>query len=63
MEFGTGTEFDLLNAQNNYYTALRAYSQSRYDYLTSVLTLKLEAGRLTEHDLAAIDDLLVETGS
>jgi outer membrane protein len=63
VEFGTGTEFDLLNAQNNYYTALRAYSQSRYDYLTSVLTLKLEAGRLTERDLAAIDDLLVETGS
>jgi outer membrane protein len=63
VEFGTGTEFDLLNAQNNYYTAVRAYSQSRYDYLTSVLTLKLEAGRLTEHDLAAIDDLLIETGS
>jgi outer membrane protein len=63
VEFGTGTEFDLLNAQNNYYTALRAYSQSRYDYLTSALTLKLEAGRLTEHDLAAIDDMLIETGS
>jgi outer membrane protein len=63
VEFGTGTEFDLLNAQNNYYAALRAYSQSRYDYLTSVLTLKLEAGRLTEHDLAAIDDLLIETAS
>jgi outer membrane protein len=63
VEFGTGTEFDLLNAQNNYYAAVRAYSQSRYDYLTSVLTLKLEAGRLTEHDLAAIDGLLIETGS
>ncbi len=34
VEFGTGTEFDLLNAQNNYYAAVRAYSQSRYDYLT-----------------------------
>jgi outer membrane protein len=63
VEFGTGTEFDLLNAQNNYYAAVRAYSQSRYDYLTSVLTLKQQAGRLTEHDLAAIDDLLVEKGS
>jgi outer membrane protein len=60
VEFGTGTEFELLNAQNNYYAALRAYSQSRYDYLTSVLTLKQQAGRLSEHDLAAIDDLLVE---
>ena len=63
VEFGTGTEFELLDAQNNYYTAVRAYSQSRYDYLTSVLTLKQQAGRLSEHDLAAIDDLLVETGS
>jgi hypothetical protein len=25
--------------------------------------LKLEAGRLTEHDLAAIDDMLIESGS
>jgi outer membrane protein len=63
VEFGTGTEFDLLNAQNNYYAALRAYNQSRYDYLTNVLTLKQQAGRLNEHDLLAIDDLLVETGS
>jgi outer membrane protein len=63
VEFGTGTEFDLLNAQNNYYAAVRAYSQSRYDYLTNVLTLKQQAGRLSEHDLAAIDDLLIESGS
>jgi len=63
VEFGTGTEFDLLNAQNNYYAALRAYSQSRYDYLTNVLTLKQQAGRLNEHDLLAIDELLVEAGS
>jgi len=63
VEFGTGTEFELLNSQNNYYAAVRAYSQSRYDYLTSVLTLKQQAGRLSEHDLAAIDDLLIETGS
>ena len=60
VEFGTGTEFDLLNAQNNYYAAQRAYSQSRYDYLTSLLTLKQQAGRLTESDLLAVDDMLVE---
>jgi outer membrane protein len=63
VEFGTGTEFDLLNAQNNYYTAVRAYSQSRYDYLTSVLTLKQQAGRLSERDLIAIDELLIEKGT
>ncbi len=63
VEFGTGTEFDLLNAQNNYYAALRAYSQTRYDYLTSVLTLKQQAGRLSEQDLIAIDNLLIEKSS
>jgi outer membrane protein len=63
VEFGTGTEFDLLNAQNNYYAALRAYNQSRYDYLTNVLTLKQQAARLSERDLVAIDDLLVEAGT
>jgi outer membrane protein len=63
VEFGTGKEFDLLNAQNNYYVAIRAYNQARYDYLTNVLTLKLEAGRLAERDLSAIDGLLVETSS
>jgi outer membrane protein len=60
LEFGTGKEFDLLNAQNNYYAAIRAYSQDRYDYLSSVLTLKQQAGRLSERDLATVDDLLLE---
>ena len=63
VEFGTGTEFDLLNAQVNYFSAVRAYDQARYDYLTSVLTLKQQAGRLGEVDLNAIDDLLVEHDS
>ena len=60
VEFGTGTEFELLNAQNNYYAARRAFAQARYDYLTNVLTLKQQAGRLTEQDLVAIDNLLIE---
>lgn len=59
VEFGTGTEFDLLNAQNNYYAAERAYAQVRYDYLTSLLTLKQQAGRLAEPDLVQVDALLV----
>jgi len=63
VEFGTGTEFELLDAQNNYFAARRAYSQTRYDYLTSVLTLKQQAGRLTEQDLIVIDDLLIEKSS
>jgi len=59
VEFGTGSVFDLLNAQNNYYAAQRAYSQTRYDYLTALLTLKQQAGRLGERDLEVIDGLLV----
>jgi outer membrane protein len=60
VEFGTGVEFNLLDAQNNYYFAQRGYSQTRYDYLTALLTLKQQAGSLSEADLATIDGLLVE---
>ena len=60
VEFGTGVEFNLLDAQNNYYVAQRVYSQTRYDYLTALLTLKQQAGRLAESDLETIDALLVE---
>ncbi len=59
VEFGTGSVFDLLNAQNNYYAVERTYSQTRYDYLTALLTLKQQAGRLLERDLQVIDGLLV----
>jgi outer membrane protein len=57
---GTGAEFTLLSTQNNYFVAQLLYSQTRYDYLTALLTLKQQAGRLSEADLAAIDALLVE---
>ena len=63
VEFGTGSVFDLLNAQNNYYAAQRAYSQTRYDYLTALLTLKQQAGRLLERDLEVIDGLLITSGA
>lgn len=63
VEAGTRTEFDLLNTQTNYYAALRAYYQSRYDYLTNTLRLKAQAGRLAETDLAAVDAVLVDGGA
>ncbi|HTV77518.1 MAG TPA: TolC family outer membrane protein [Steroidobacteraceae bacterium] len=56
----TGAEFNLLSTQNQYFNAQLLYSQTRYDYLTALLTLKQQAGRLAEADLAAIDGLLVE---
>ena len=56
-------EYEGVQHKSPHYAARRAYSQSRYDYLTSVLTLKQQAGRLSEYDLAAVDDLLVDKGS
>jgi len=63
VDYGTRNEFDLLNSQSNYYIALRGYQQSRYDYLTAMLQLKQQAGRLTEADLMGIDDLLVASAA
>lgn len=63
LDAGTRSEFQLLQAQTNYYDTLRAYYQSRYDYLSNLLTLKQLAGRLTEADLAAVDALLVSGGA
>ncbi|MGH8259336.1 MAG: TolC family outer membrane protein [Steroidobacteraceae bacterium] len=59
VEFGTGGEFQLLSAQVSYFAAQRAYSQTRYDYLTALLSLKEQAGQLTARDLAELDALLV----
>ncbi len=60
VEFGVGSEFNLLSDQNQFYFAQNLYNQTRYDYLTALLTLKQQAGRLSDADLAAIDALLVE---
>lgn len=59
LQVGTRTEVDVLNTLRNLYIAQRTYFQSRYDYLISVLTLKAQAGTLTEADLADIDRLLL----
>lgn len=59
LKVGTRTEVDVLTALRNLYSAQRSYSQSRYDYLLSVLNLKRQAGRLAADDLADIDALLV----
>jgi outer membrane protein len=56
---GTGAEYNLLQTQDQYFVAQLLYSQTRYDYLTALLTLKQQAGRLAEADLATIDALLV----
>lgn len=59
VEFGNGSQFELLSAENTYYASLQEYQQTRYDYLLSSLQLKLQAGQLSDADLAAVDKLLV----
>ena len=58
LRVGTRTEVDVLTARQALATAQRTYYQARYDYLRGVLSLKQQAGRLIENDLAAIDQLL-----
>jgi outer membrane protein len=59
LQVGARTSIDVLNAQQQLYSAQRDYLKSRYDYLLNVLNLKSAAGRLTVQDLAEIDRLLV----
>lgn len=60
LEVGTRTAVDVLNAQQQLYSAQRDYARARYDYLLNVLRLKQAAGRLSEQDLAEINRLLVK---
>lgn len=63
IEFNVGGgEYSLLSYQQVYYSAIYAYDQARYTYLTDVLLLKQQAGRLSQSDLASIDALLVQPG-
>lgn len=60
LQVGARTAVDVLNAQQQLYSAQRNYSKSRYDYLLNVLRLKSSAGRLGANDLAEIDRLLIQ---
>jgi outer membrane protein len=59
LQVGARTSIDVLNAQQQLYSAQRDYLKSRYDYLLNVLNLKAAAGRLVVQDLAEIDRLLL----
>lgn len=58
-EVGVRTSVDVLNAQQQLYSAKRDLLQARYTWLLSVLQLKAAAGVLTEDDLAATNQLLL----
>ncbi|HEY8355691.1 MAG TPA: TolC family outer membrane protein [Methylophilaceae bacterium] len=58
-EVGVRTSVDVLNAQQQFYTAKRDLLQARYNYLISSIRLKHASGLLTETDLADINRQLV----
>jgi len=58
-ESGVRTGVDVLNAQRDLYRTERDLSQARYNYVLSMLQLKLAAGTLSEDDLVAINQRLV----
>jgi len=57
-EVGVRTEVDVLNAQQQYFSARRDLAQAYYDYLMARLRLKAEVGELDEEDLFVINALL-----
>lgn len=59
-EVGTRTIVDVLNSTRNLYDAKRNLSGARYNYITSVLSLKLAAGTLTESDVSEINSGLTK---
>jgi len=52
---GTRTVVDVLDATRNLYNAKQQLSDSRYNYILSMLALKQAGGTLTEDDLLAIN--------
>ena len=57
-EVGVRTSVDVLNAQQQLFSAKRDLLQARYTYLLSILQLKAAAGVLQEKDLSEISQLL-----
>jgi outer membrane protein len=60
-EYNAGTRnlTDVLNTQQQYFTARKALSHARYDYVLDKLQLKLFAGELSIDDLKEINQWLV----
>lgn len=58
-EVGVRTQVDVLNAQQQLFSARRDLAQAKYNYLLSTLRLKAAVGRLTEEDLVVVNNWLV----
>ena len=54
-EVGVRTQVDVLNAQQQLFSARRDLAQAKYNYIMSTLKLKASVGRLTEADVVAVN--------
>jgi outer membrane protein len=53
-EVGVRTQVDVLNAQQQLFSARRDLAQAKYNYILATLRLKAAVGRLAEADLSAV---------
>ncbi|HKK55279.1 TolC family outer membrane protein [Marinobacter sp.] len=60
-EVGTRNIVEVLDAERNYYVALRDFANARYDYVVNSLQLKQSAGTLNPQDLADLNSWLSAT--
>ncbi len=62
-EVGVRTSIDVLNAQQQLYSAKTDLLQSRYSYLVNIVSLKSAVGLVSETDLQDINQQLITTGA
>lgn len=58
-EVGVRTSVDVLNAQQQFFSAKRDLLQARYNYLVNIIRLKVASGIVVEADLVDINQQLV----
>ena len=58
-DVGVRTSIDVLNAQQQLFSAKRDLLQARYGYLVNIIRLKAASGVIVETDLADINQQLV----
>ncbi len=58
-QVGVRTNVDILNAQQQFYSANRELLQARYQYLVNLIQLKTVSGIISEADLQDIDQQLI----
>ncbi|WP_197475871.1 TolC family protein, partial [Oleiphilus sp. HI0043] len=52
---GTRNIVEVLDAERNYFTALRDYANARFDFVESSLRIKRAAGTLSVKDIEALN--------